>query len=272
MKRISPPKWLPFLVLPYLVLLIFVGSIITAPPLHHTDPAQEAFGALQIPSAPHAAHLDRFSYVEPRSIIATVTSPVITARVAPDLDALEIATFAETNVHGGAQVFLLTARPGEDPAVETDDGTWYEALLPVRPNGTTGFIPAEAVVLSKTSYRIVVDRSRFELTLWKGSDLVDRMPVGLGTGATPTPVGSFYLTVLLEPDDPAGVYGPFAYGLSGFSEVLIDWAGGGVVGLHGTNDPSSVGIRSSHGCIRLLNEDIESLVPMLPVGTPIEII
>ena len=67
------------------------------------------------------------------------------------------------------------------------------------------------------------------------------------------------------------MYGTYAYGLSAFSDVLTDWAGGGIIGLHGTNDPSSIGDRKSHGCIRMYNSDIEKLVPVLPLGTPIEI-
>ncbi len=165
----------------------------------------------------------------------------------------------------------MTAGPGENPAIEKPAGTWYEVLLPVRPNGTLGYIPADAVALSTTPYRIVVDRSAFRLTLWRGAEVVARMPIGLGTGKTPTPVGRFYLISLLRPPDPGTIYGSFAYGLSGYSEVLTDWEGGGVVGLHGTNDPTSIGRKASAGCIRMRNEDIEKLVPLLPLGTPVEI-
>ena len=212
-----------------------------------------------------------FSFVEPESLIGTVTSRRVLARAKPDRDARAIASFPRRSPEGVPQVFLLTARPGEDPAIERRDGTWYEALLPVRPNGTTGFLPARAVSLSSTPYRIVVDRASFRLTLWKGSEVVERMPVGLGTGQTPTPVGRFYLTSLLRPPTPNTIYGTYAYGLSGYSKVLTDWEGGGVVGLHGTNDPSSIGTKASHGCIRMHNEHIEKLVPILPLGTPIEI-
>ncbi len=69
------------------------------------------------------------------------------------------------------------------------------------------------------------------------------------------------------------MYGTFAYGLSGFSNVLKSFAGGsGVIGLHGTNDPSVIGQDVSAGCIRMRNEDIERLVPILPLGTPVEIV
>jgi lipoprotein-anchoring transpeptidase ErfK/SrfK len=76
---------------------------------------------------------------------------------------------------------------------------------------------------------------------------------------------------LFELPDPGTVYGPYAYGLSGFSDVLTSWKLGGIIGLHGTNDPQSIGRRSSHGCIRLNNRDIRTLVKVLPIGTPIEI-
>jgi lipoprotein-anchoring transpeptidase ErfK/SrfK len=39
--------------------------------------------------------------------------------------------------------------------------------------------------------------------------------------------------------------------------------------LHGTNNPASIGQSVSHGCIRLRNEDIQTLYEMVPVGTPV---
>lgn len=67
------------------------------------------------------------------------------------------------------------------------------------------------------------------------------------------------------------MYGAYAYGLSAYSSVIHDWVGGGIVGLHGTNDPSSIGHRVSHGCIRLRNADITALVRILPGGTLVTI-
>jgi len=42
--------------------------------------------------------------------------------------------------------------------------------------------------------------------------------------------------------------------------------------IHGTNRPAGIGVRATHGCIRLLPEDIESLFYMVPIGTPVRII
>ncbi|MBW3648616.1 MAG: L,D-transpeptidase, partial [Actinobacteria bacterium] len=68
-------------------------------------------------------------------------------------------------------------------------------------------------------------------------------------------------------------YGPYAYGLSGFSTTLDTFAGGeAVIGLHGTNDPASIGKDVSFGCIRLNNADIRELADLLPLGTPVRIL
>jgi lipoprotein-anchoring transpeptidase ErfK/SrfK len=96
--------------------------------------------------------------------------------------------------------------------------------------------------------------------------------VAIGTGATPTPLGRFYIIELLQPPDPTGPYGPFAFGLSGFSETLTSFAGGdGVIGIHGTNDPVALGTDVSHGCIRMANDVIETLAGVIPLGTPVAI-
>jgi lipoprotein-anchoring transpeptidase ErfK/SrfK len=76
----------------------------------------------------------------------------------------------------------------------------------------------------------------------------------------------------LKAPNPNTVYGTYAYGLSGFSNRLTSFAGGdAVIGVHGTNNPASIGHTVSSGCIRMLNSDIEKLVPVLPLGTPVEI-
>jgi lipoprotein-anchoring transpeptidase ErfK/SrfK len=176
-----------------------------------------------------------------------------------------IGTFSRTTALGSPQVFVIQGQ------AFGDDGLWYRVRLPVRPNGTTGFIPADRLSLSKTSYRLALNRKHFRLEFFKGCELLKTFRVGIGTGETPTPVGQFYLVSLLKLPAPNTVYGTYAYGLSGFSDILKTWKLGGIVGLHGTNDPASVGRRSSHGCIRMLNRDIAELVRVLPLGTPIEI-
>jgi len=81
------------------------------------------------------------------------------------------------------------------------------------------------------------------------------------------------VTDKLATGDDGGAYGPFALGLSGHSDTLSEFAGGkGQIGLHGTNDPGSLGGAVSHGCVRVPKEVIRALADQLPLGTPVEIV
>lgn len=217
-------------------------------------------GAVSTPQAPAPRPCQR------DSLIGQLRGDDTPAYRRPSESSRVVAVFDTRNVLGAPQVFLL-----EDDVYDQQGGWWFRALLPVRPNGTTGYIRADRLEVVRTPWRLELTRSRFELRLYRNCELVRRFRVGIGTGHTPTPTGRFYLASLLKVPDPDTIYGPYAYGLSGFSETLKDWPFGGIVGLHGTNDPSSIGRRSSHGCIRMRNRDILQLVKILPLGTPIEI-
>ncbi len=169
---------------------------------------------------------------------------------------------ASPNENGAPRVFLVTAKlPG-----------WFQVLLPVQPNGSTGWVKANQVTAALTTYRIEVHRSAHRLRVYDRNQLVMDEAVAIGTGTTPTPGGRFYLTELLQPSSPNGPYGPYAFGLSGFSTSLASFDGREpVVGIHGTNQPQLLGTDVSHGCIRLRNEAITRLATTLPLGTPVEI-
>lgn len=59
---------------------------------------------------------------------------------------------------------------------------------------------------------------------------------------------------------------------TGAYSTLSDWPGGGVIGIHGTNQPQLIPGAPSHGCIRVPNAAISRLWPLLPVGTPVLIL
>jgi lipoprotein-anchoring transpeptidase ErfK/SrfK len=166
------------------------------------------------------------------------------------------------NENGVTRVFLVTAKlPG-----------WWQVLLPIRPNGSSGWIKASQVKASQTPYRIVVARGAHRLRLYKSGALVAQEPVAIGTSDTPTPGGRFYLTELLKPRNPNGPYGPYAFGISGYSTSLDSFDGHApVIGIHGTNQPQFLGKDVSHGCIRLSNDAITRLKSTVPLGTPVEI-
>jgi lipoprotein-anchoring transpeptidase ErfK/SrfK len=155
--------------------------------------------------------------------------------------------------------------------VDEMDGRWLRAYLPMRPNEVQGWIRRGDVRLSSTTYRIQVDVGDNRLTVWKGDRKIMVESVAVGTGGTPTPTGQFFVSLLAEFPD-GSVYGPFALGLSAYSEVYQTFGGGdGQVAIHGTNDPSSIGLDISHGCIRVPNDAILELSRRLPLGTPVRI-
>jgi lipoprotein-anchoring transpeptidase ErfK/SrfK len=173
---------------------------------------------------------------------------------------------------GGAPlVFLIQEAP---EGATSRDGEWLHVYLPVRPNGSAGWLRASDVVVKRNDYRVTVDLSRHELTLSERGDTVLTSPIGVGTRAMPTPGGVYYIKELVEPPDADDMYGPYAFGLSGYSDSpgAAQFRGGdGVVGIHGTNDPSSIGKDVSHGCIRVPNDVVRRMATMLPLGTPVEI-
>jgi lipoprotein-anchoring transpeptidase ErfK/SrfK len=149
---------------------------------------------------------------------------------------------------------------------------WERVYLPVRPNGSTGWVRDRQVELASTTYRIDVNLSAHTVTVWNGMRMIQRERAGVGRSIVPTPAGTYYLVELLKQPNPNGVYGPYAFGLSAYSNVLYSFGGGpGQIGLHGTNQPWSLGTNASHGCIRISNAGITKLARILPLGTPVRI-
>jgi lipoprotein-anchoring transpeptidase ErfK/SrfK len=158
-----------------------------------------------------------------------------------------------------------------DRTVDTHGRVWVRARLPVLPAGTTGWLPRAAIGgyrLVRT--RLVVDLRRLRATLLRNGHRILRAPVGVGQARWPTPRGRFYIRNKLV-RYRSSFYGPLAFGTSARSNVLTDWPGGGVVGIHGTDRPDLIPGRISHGCIRMRNTDIVRLGRLMPVGTPLTI-
>ena len=150
---------------------------------------------------------------------------------------------------------------------------WLEVFLPVRPNGSTGYVKTSDVTLTSHKYHIEVRLSAFSLKVFNGNDVVMDTQIAVAASNTPTPGGLYYTNMLLKPPDPNAGYGTYAYGLSGFSDVLKSFNNGpGQLGIHGGGDDRSIGHRVSHGCIRMRNSDIERLSTVLPLGVPVQII
>jgi hypothetical protein len=148
---------------------------------------------------------------------------------------------------------------------------WVRVRLPVLPNGSTGWVPREALgVYGLVETHLVIDLERLTATLLRNERPILRAPIGVGRPEWPTPKGQFYIRNLLT-RYRSPFYGPLAFGTSARSSVLTDWPGGGFVGIHGTDAPELLPGRVSHGCIRLRNQDILELGRLMPIGTPVTI-
>jgi lipoprotein-anchoring transpeptidase ErfK/SrfK len=149
---------------------------------------------------------------------------------------------------------------------------WYRVELPVKPNGSTGYVRAPALELATVSTRILVDVSARRLTLYRSGKRVLTATVAVGSRSTPTPTGRYYVNQRLVPADPRGPFGPGAIGISAFSNVLTGWTQGGPVAIHGTDEPWSIGHAVSNGCIRLPNATLSQLFKVVDAGTPVLIV
>ena len=178
-----------------------------------------------------------------------------------------LATFDATTAQGFPTVYGVLS--------EIVDGrckpVWYRVQLPMRPNGSTGYVRARAVELAPIQTRVVVDLSLRRVDLLRSGERVLRLTAAVGSPETPTPTGSFYVNQRVSISDAFGPYGPAALGISGFSPVLQGWAEGGPIAIHGTNEPESIGQAASHGCMRLENGDLKRLFRLVPAGTPVVI-
>jgi hypothetical protein len=145
--------------------------------------------------------------------------------------------------------------------------TWLKVRIPMRPNGRKGWVRDSALgPLYHVRKQLVVDRSELRATLYKRGREIWSAPVGIGAPSTPTPPGHFWIREKFKAS--GGIYGPVAFGTSDYS-VLTDWPGGGVIGIHGTNEPNLIPGHPSHGCIRVQNQDVSELYHLMPIGTPL---
>lgn len=121
-------------------------------------------------------------------------------------------------------------------------------------------------------YRIVIDIPRYSLTLFNGTEKVKTYPIAVGKPATQTPTGSYsIINKAVNPTWHPNSRNPVPPGPA--NPLGIRWMGfyrG--YGVHGNNDPSSVGKSISKGCIRMYNYDVSELYSIVDIGTPVDVI
>lgn len=108
---------------------------------------------------------------------------------------------------------------------------------------------------------ISIDISQRRLTFSQNGQSPKVYKVGVGKKSTPTPLGNW--SIVQKALDPGGPFGVRWMRLS------IPWGG---YGIHGTNNPKSIGRAYSHGCVRMYNNEVIELYDLTPVGTPVNIL
>lgn len=178
-----------------------------------------------------------------------------------------IARFGLRNVNGVRTVFGVRG-------VRVDAAcrpTWYRVQLPIRPNGATGWVRAQDVRRYRVDVGVLVDLSDRRVTVYRDGVVVLRARAAIGKPTTPTPTGRYFVNQRLLTSNETGPWGPGGVGISAFSPVLVDWAQGGPIAIHGTNQPHLIGDAVSNGCVRISNYQLLRLMEIAVEGTPVEI-
>jgi len=236
------------------------SSIGTTPP--PTDPAEVPI-AEEVPPNTHTLPPAPFEVAtaKNRGNLAIFDAP----NAIPATRSLPNPVLVNNDPNAAVPLVMLVRQRAAEPG-------WIEVFLPIRPNGSTGFVQASEVTLQTHDYRIEVSLSSYRIKAFDGDQVILDAPIAAASANTPTPGGLYFTNMLLQPPDQNGPYGTYAYGLSGYSDTLQTFNGGpGQLGIHGTNDPSKMGQNVSSGCIRLRNEDIDKLAGILPLGVPVQI-
>ena len=229
----------------------FAALLTAAPAGAAGDPGQPGNGRLS-----NERTFTRWAHPERRATI----------RRRPSVKARPAARIHFLTEDGFPEVYLVLRR-----RVNRYGKSWLSVRIPMRPNGRTGWVREESLgPLNLVRTRLVVDRGALRATLRRAGTRAWQSPIGVGAAGTSTPAGRFWIRERIRVPFGGGTYGPWAFGTSAYS-ALSDWPAGGVVGIHGTNQPSLIPGRPSHGCIRVPNPAIRRLARLMPVGTPVQI-
>jgi hypothetical protein len=228
---------------------------------------------------------------------STTQPPAPTTTIAPSTTTSAVETLDVESLPEGASLVLgareavpVYTDPGATDPVQTLEPTtilgtttvltvlegpragWARVMLPIRPNGSEGWVRTDGMSMFVVEGSLLIDLSDRSLSYRVGDSEVLTTDVGVGSNRHPTPTGHFFVTDSVTMADPNSTWGPHALGLSARSDTITEYNGGdGIIGIHGTNSPWSIGQASSLGCVRVANDVITVLHQMVRLGTPVEI-
>ncbi|QCR33805.1 L,D-transpeptidase family protein [Lysinibacillus sp. SGAir0095] len=161
---------------------------------------------------------------------------------------------------------LHTVKPGETLyQISVDYRTPLSTIIRANPSINPNVIHVGQLIEipgfpdpNTLSYQIEVSINGRWLKLFHNGALQKQYPIAVGRILYDTPVGNYI--IINKAPNPGGPIGTMWMSLSKQS-----------YGIHGTNDPSSIGKAVSRGCIRMQNKDVEELSRIIPIGTPVNI-
>jgi lipoprotein-anchoring transpeptidase ErfK/SrfK len=192
-----------------------------------------------------------------------------------DHDVFSAADSSSTRVESVSATRPLTGETTVLPvlgATQNGGRIWLRVRLPGRPNSHTGWISGDSTRDTRTPWRLRVDTSKRQVTVFDHNRLVKRFKAVVGKPSTPTPPGHFFVEENIRLH--SGLSGsPFALALSARSNVFQEFEGGpGQVALHGLGGVGGTpGTAVSHGCVRLGTRSISWLAARMGPGVPVTI-
>ena len=214
-----------------------------------------------------------------RTCVAGSTRPVGTARTTYAAVVQEraqafrrpgsgrLASFGPENVNGVPTIFAVLAKRVDERCA----AQWYRVQLPLKPNGSTGWVRAADVELAPVTTRIEVDLSERRVTLFDRGRRVLTATAAIGSPADADADGA----LLRQP--AAGADRRFRALRAGRDRDLRLLRGadrldaGGPIAIHGTNRPDLLGRAVSNGCIRVRNDLLRQLFDRTLAGTPVTV-
>jgi lipoprotein-anchoring transpeptidase ErfK/SrfK len=220
--------------------------------------------------------------------VAGASSPARTTEPAPKPAPKPKPTFAIARVRPGRTVALRSSPGGPVAArvssttqfgsptklaVAATRGKWTGVTSTDLPNGKLGWVKrtdSNVVRAASTHMSVRIDLSRRSLELRDGRRVVRRASVGIGRSGSPTPTGRFSVTDKIAGSRYGSFYGCCIVALSGHqTHTPAGWQGGDRLAIHGTDNPGSIGVPSSAGCLHADAEDLHALMRRVPLGTPV---
>lgn len=175
-------------------------------------------------------------------------------------------------VQPGDSLALIAKRQGKD---------YYFAELIKTINGITDekrLRLGRKLKIPKGTFSAIVQKRAHRLIIFLEGDYIKEYPIAIGAPITPTPEETFTIATKQPNPDwyaPDGNLYKYGHPKNVLGTRWLGFAEKGEYqsyGIHGTNDPNSIGKNVSNGCVRMLNEDVEEIFSMLQIGDKVQIV